>query len=199
MCCCEDGLVAVVTSWEARIEFFFLLCWGVPSFGVGTTPHCRLAWRLMARLQLRARKQMPWHQPQIFLLVSNVASEQCLGVGVLREDRGPDGLDWPGTQVHGRVPNPDSGDVKGPMDFSGEALWLANTPRSLGSPCSSKQGLFVNGRRAYLCCGTTVGRARSAFSHWAYIFLLDFTQLKRIFVFFWVNERYLPKLLGTKF
>lgn len=41
-----------------------------------------------------------------------------------------------------------------------------------------------------------LGAAQSAFIHSAYIFLLDFTQLKRIFFF---NKWYLPKLLGIKF
>lgn len=127
-----------VASWEAGTACFWLLCRGFTFCGDGTTSGCRFAQILMASLQLKGRNQFTQCSPQISpLFPSNSASEQRLGVGVLREDRGPDGPDRSGAQVHGRIPNPDSGDVKGPTDFSGEALWLSNTPRSLGSPCSS--------------------------------------------------------------
>lgn len=129
-------------------QHIFGSCRGVTFCGDGTTSCCSFT-------QLLNKPVPVMFTPNLF--PSNSASEQCLGVSVLREDRGPDGPDRPGAQVHGRVPNPDSGDVKGPTDFSGEALWLSNTPRSLGSPCSSAWRLSLNGRQAYLCCGTTVG------------------------------------------
>lgn len=62
------------------------------------------------------------HSTQTKSLSANLASEQHLGVGVLREDRGSDGSDRSGTQIHGHLPHTDSGDVKGSTHR--EALWF---------------------------------------------------------------------------